>query len=59
MCVPLVRMHHLRYCGCGCAGFLEVEEEVKMLENYKRRLEDEIEIVKSTIERLRKMGTSS
>jgi hypothetical protein len=45
MCVPLVRMHHLRYCGCGCAGFLEVEEEVKMLENYKRRLEDEIEIV--------------
>jgi len=39
-------------------GFSEVEEEVRMLENYKRRLQDELEAVGKRLEKLRKIKES-
>jgi len=35
-------------------GFPKVEEEVRMLENYKRRLEDELRVVDRRLEELKK-----
>jgi len=49
---------HLHHCGCGCMGFSEVEEEVRMLENYKRRLQDELEAVGKRLEKLKKIKES-
>lgn len=58
MCVPVCTgmqpQPHLHHCGCGCMGFLEVEEEVKMLENYKKRLENILQVVGRRLGELRK-----
>lgn len=56
MCVPVCTgmQPHLHHCGCGCMGFLKVEEEVRMLEDYMRRLEEELEVVRRRTEKLKK-----
>lgn len=55
MCVPVCAgMHpHLHHCGCGCMGFLEVEEEMRMLENYRSRLENELKVVDRRLDELK------
>lgn len=54
MCAPFGMRMHPYCCGCGCMGFLKVEEEVRMLENYKSRLEEELEAVRRRTEKLKK-----
>jgi hypothetical protein len=56
MCAPfgIGIQPYLHHCGCGCMGFLEVEEEVKMLENYRKRLENMLEVVDRRLNELKK-----
>lgn len=54
MCMPVCTgmQPHLHYCACGCMVIPGVEEEVRMLESYKKRLEDELRIVDGRLKRL-------
>lgn len=58
MCLPCIptgmRLPYFHcYCGCGCAEVKE-EEKLKMLENYKRALQNELEIVDERLSELKK-----
>ncbi len=60
MCLPPVFRHgcmHLpmyHHCCIGPTGFISVEDEVKILEEYKQRLQSEIEGIDQRIAQLRK-----
>lgn len=57
MCVPTCTgmQPFLHHCGCGCMGFPEIEEEIRMLEDYKKRLENMLGVVERRLGELRKI----
>lgn len=59
MCMPPMFKHHMHlpmyhHCCFGAAGFLSIEDEVKLLEEYKQRLQSEIESIDRRIRELKK-----
>lgn len=55
-CIP-ARYREIRYCGCGCGcglrRFFTPEEEIEILEDYKKQLQREIVGVEKRIEDLK------
>ncbi|MGC8849160.1 MAG: hypothetical protein ACP5K1_01250 [Candidatus Bathyarchaeia archaeon] len=58
MCICRGSTSRFHYYGSGCCnpgfmGFISVDDEVKLLEEYKRRLQKEIEALEERIEELK------
>ena len=47
-----------RSCGCDCPVVLPVEEEIRSLEDHKKILQDQLEVIDKKITVLKSVNTS-
>jgi hypothetical protein len=54
MCAPIQNQSCNCSCACGCVSALTIEDEIRLLEAGKQRMQVQINMVESRIEELKK-----